>query len=86
MIIVSTYTRELNFHCALLKQGLVFSETAIANYGEQGTMMWLSSIPKVPAKRSAVPEEVMYFRTFVIFLLPCLYFEATLLYGEQKKT
>ncbi|XP_010170121.2 peroxisomal trans-2-enoyl-CoA reductase [Antrostomus carolinensis] len=38
--------------------GLVFSETAVANYGEQGTMMWLRSIPKVPAKRSAVPEEI----------------------------
>ncbi|XP_040459692.1 peroxisomal trans-2-enoyl-CoA reductase isoform X3 [Falco naumanni] len=39
--------------------GLVFSETAVANYGEQGTAMWLKSIPKVPAKRSAVPEEIM---------------------------
>ncbi|XP_074729624.1 peroxisomal trans-2-enoyl-CoA reductase isoform X3 [Strix uralensis] len=38
--------------------GLVFSETALANYGEQGAMMWLKSIPKVPAKRSAVPEEI----------------------------
>ncbi|XP_041264957.1 peroxisomal trans-2-enoyl-CoA reductase [Onychostruthus taczanowskii] len=38
--------------------GLVFSETAVANYGEQGVMMWLKSIPKVPAKRSAVPEEI----------------------------
>ncbi|XP_009885632.1 PREDICTED: peroxisomal trans-2-enoyl-CoA reductase [Charadrius vociferus] len=38
--------------------GLVFSETAVANYGEQGIMMWLKSIPKVPAKRSAVPEEI----------------------------
>lgn len=38
--------------------GLVFSETAVANYGEQGTTMWLQSIPKIPARRSAVPEEV----------------------------
>ncbi|KFV10048.1 Peroxisomal trans-2-enoyl-CoA reductase, partial [Tauraco erythrolophus] len=38
--------------------GIVFSETAVANYGEQGTMMWLKSIPKIPAKRSAVPEEI----------------------------
>ncbi|XP_076199008.1 peroxisomal trans-2-enoyl-CoA reductase isoform X2 [Aptenodytes patagonicus] len=38
--------------------GIVFSETAVANYGEQGTMLWLKSIPKVPAKRSAVPEEI----------------------------
>ncbi|XP_005153886.1 peroxisomal trans-2-enoyl-CoA reductase [Melopsittacus undulatus] len=38
--------------------GLVFSETAVANYGEQGTMMWLKIIPKIPAKRSAVPEEI----------------------------
>ncbi|XP_032919961.1 peroxisomal trans-2-enoyl-CoA reductase [Catharus ustulatus] len=38
--------------------GLVFSETAVANYGEQGVTMWLKSIPKVPAKRSAVPEEI----------------------------
>nr|XP_025951278.1 peroxisomal trans-2-enoyl-CoA reductase [Dromaius novaehollandiae] len=38
--------------------GLVFSETAVANYGEQGTIMWLKNIPKVPAKRSAVPEEI----------------------------
>lgn len=47
--------------------------------------MWLKSIPKVPAKRSAVPEEVMYFRMLLRRLLLCLYFEATLLYGEQKK-
>nr|XP_013052152.2 peroxisomal trans-2-enoyl-CoA reductase isoform X1 [Anser cygnoides]XP_047902917.1 peroxisomal trans-2-enoyl-CoA reductase isoform X1 [Anser cygnoides] len=38
--------------------GIVFSETAVANYGEQGAVMWLRSIPKVPAKRSAVPEEI----------------------------
>ncbi|XP_025898013.1 peroxisomal trans-2-enoyl-CoA reductase, partial [Nothoprocta perdicaria] len=38
--------------------GIVFSETAVANYGEQGTAMWLKSIPKIPAKRSAVPEEI----------------------------
>ncbi|PKK28725.1 peroxisomal trans-2-enoyl-CoA reductase, partial [Columba livia] len=38
--------------------GIAFSETAVANYGEQGTMMWLRSIPKVPAKRLAVPEEI----------------------------
>ncbi|XP_051479839.1 peroxisomal trans-2-enoyl-CoA reductase isoform X2 [Apus apus] len=38
--------------------GTVFSETAVANYGEQGPMMWLKSIPKIPAKRSAVPEEI----------------------------
>uniref|UniRef100_A0A8B9Q1J9 Peroxisomal trans-2-enoyl-CoA reductase n=1 Tax=Apteryx owenii TaxID=8824 RepID=A0A8B9Q1J9_APTOW len=38
--------------------GIVFSETAVANYGEQGTIMWLKNIPKVPAKRSAVPEEI----------------------------
>ncbi|XP_069717485.1 peroxisomal trans-2-enoyl-CoA reductase [Phaenicophaeus curvirostris] len=38
--------------------GLVFSETAVANYGEQGINMWLQSIPKIPAKRSAVPEEI----------------------------
>ncbi|KFP03341.1 Peroxisomal trans-2-enoyl-CoA reductase, partial [Calypte anna] len=38
--------------------GTVFSETAVANYGEQGAMMWLNSIPKIPAKRSAVPEEI----------------------------
>lgn len=79
------YARELKFHHAVLKQGLVFSETAVANYGEQGVMMWLRSIPKVPAKRSAVPEEVMYFRMLLIRLLLCLYFEATLLYGEQKR-
>lgn len=48
--------------------------------------MWLNTVPKIPAKRLAVPEEVTYFRTFVIFLLLCLYFEATLLCGEQKKT
>lgn len=47
--------------------------------------MWLKSIPKVPAKRSAVPEEVMYFRILLILLLLCLYFEAPLLYGEQKR-
>nr|XP_009666170.1 PREDICTED: peroxisomal trans-2-enoyl-CoA reductase [Struthio camelus australis] len=38
--------------------GIVFSETAVANYGEQGAIMWLKNIPKVPAKRSAVPEEI----------------------------
>ncbi|KGL77704.1 Peroxisomal trans-2-enoyl-CoA reductase, partial [Tinamus guttatus] len=38
--------------------GVVFSETAVANYGEQGTTMWLRNIPKIPAKRSAVPEEI----------------------------
>ncbi|POI23944.1 hypothetical protein CIB84_012308, partial [Bambusicola thoracicus] len=38
--------------------GIVFSETAVANYGDQGVIMWLKSIPKVPAKRSAVPEEI----------------------------
>lgn len=38
----------------------MFSETAVANYGEQGVDMWLKRIPKIPAKRSAVPEEVMY--------------------------
>lgn len=38
--------------------GIVFSETAVANYGEQGAIMWLKSIPKIPAKRSAVPEEI----------------------------
>ncbi|KAM9011145.1 LOW QUALITY PROTEIN: peroxisomal trans-2-enoyl-CoA reductase [Ara ararauna] len=35
--------------------GLVFSETAVANYGEEGTMMWLKIIPQIPAK---VPEEI----------------------------
>ncbi|KFQ17304.1 Peroxisomal trans-2-enoyl-CoA reductase, partial [Merops nubicus] len=38
--------------------GPVFSETAVANYGEQGTVMWLKFIPKIPAKRFAVPEEI----------------------------
>ncbi|XP_071602896.1 peroxisomal trans-2-enoyl-CoA reductase-like isoform X2 [Heliangelus exortis] len=38
--------------------GTVFSETAVANYGGQGAMMWLKSIPKITAKRSAVPEEI----------------------------
>jgi len=52
----------LIFDYAVFKQGTVFSETAVANYGEQGIMMWLKSIPKIPAKRSAVPEEVMYFK------------------------
>ncbi|KFP22867.1 Peroxisomal trans-2-enoyl-CoA reductase, partial [Egretta garzetta] len=38
--------------------GMVFSETAVANYGESGIKMWLKTIPAVPAKRSAVPEEI----------------------------
>ncbi|KFO91800.1 Peroxisomal trans-2-enoyl-CoA reductase, partial [Buceros rhinoceros silvestris] len=38
--------------------GIVFSETAVANYGEQSPMMWLRTIPKIPAKRLAVPEEI----------------------------
>lgn len=47
--------------------------------------MWLKTIPEVPAKRSAVPEEVMYFRMLLVHLLLCLYFGATFFYGEQKR-
>ncbi|XP_074884808.1 peroxisomal trans-2-enoyl-CoA reductase [Buteo buteo] len=46
--------------------GIVFSETAVANYGEQGAMMWLNTMPKIPAKRLAVPEEIS---SAVCFLL-----------------
>uniref|UniRef100_A0A8B9J283 Peroxisomal trans-2-enoyl-CoA reductase n=1 Tax=Amazona collaria TaxID=241587 RepID=A0A8B9J283_9PSIT len=49
-----------------LEWGLVFSETAVANYGEQGTMMWLKIIPQIPAKRSAVPEEISPAVCFVL--------------------
>ncbi|KAM4669739.1 LOW QUALITY PROTEIN: peroxisomal trans-2-enoyl-CoA reductase [Amazona ochrocephala] len=49
-----------------IAHGLVFSETAVANYGEQGTMMWLKIIPQIPAKRSAVPEEISPAVCFVL--------------------
>ncbi|XP_060684200.1 peroxisomal trans-2-enoyl-CoA reductase [Hemiscyllium ocellatum] len=46
--------------------GVIFSETAVANYKELGPKLFKDYIPKIPAKRLGVPEEVS---SVVCFLL-----------------
>ncbi|XP_060117244.1 peroxisomal trans-2-enoyl-CoA reductase [Heteronotia binoei] len=46
--------------------GVIFSETAVENYKEAGETLFKNSIPKIPAKRLGVPEEVS---ALVCFLL-----------------
>ncbi|XP_067890558.1 peroxisomal trans-2-enoyl-CoA reductase [Heterodontus francisci] len=46
--------------------GMIFSETAVANYKELGPELFKGNIPKIPAKRLGIPEEVA---TVVCFLL-----------------
>ncbi|XP_015278459.1 PREDICTED: peroxisomal trans-2-enoyl-CoA reductase-like [Gekko japonicus] len=46
--------------------GVIFSETAVANYKEAGETMFKNSVSKIPAKRLGVPEEVS---SLVCFLL-----------------
>ncbi|XP_078083950.1 peroxisomal trans-2-enoyl-CoA reductase [Mustelus asterias] len=46
--------------------GVIFSETAVANYKEVGPAMFKGYIPKIPAKRPGIPEEVA---AVVCFLL-----------------
>ncbi|XP_041056077.1 peroxisomal trans-2-enoyl-CoA reductase [Carcharodon carcharias] len=46
--------------------GLIFSETAVANYKELGPELFKGYIPKIPAKRPGIPEEVA---SVVCFLL-----------------
>lgn len=38
--------------------GIIFSESAVANYKELGPSLFKGNIPKIPAKRLGVPEEV----------------------------
>ncbi|XP_072117182.1 peroxisomal trans-2-enoyl-CoA reductase [Mobula birostris] len=38
--------------------GTIFSESAVANYKEHGPQMFRSYVPRIPAKRLGVPEEV----------------------------
>ncbi|XP_065269569.1 peroxisomal trans-2-enoyl-CoA reductase [Emys orbicularis] len=38
--------------------GVIFSETAVANYNELGEEMFKNYIQKIPAKRLGIPEEV----------------------------
>ncbi|XP_059821971.1 peroxisomal trans-2-enoyl-CoA reductase [Hypanus sabinus] len=38
--------------------GTIFSESAVANYKEHGPQVFRSYVPKIPAKRLGVPEEV----------------------------
>ncbi|XP_007908523.1 peroxisomal trans-2-enoyl-CoA reductase [Callorhinchus milii] len=59
--------------------GTIFSETAIANYGELGPEIFKCAIPKIPAKRLGVPEEVS---SVVCFLLSPA---ASFLSGETVK-
>ncbi|XP_043934176.1 peroxisomal trans-2-enoyl-CoA reductase [Protopterus annectens] len=46
--------------------GVIFSETAVENYKEMGPVMFENSIPRIPAKRLGLPEEVS---SVVCFLL-----------------
>ncbi|XP_048389763.1 peroxisomal trans-2-enoyl-CoA reductase isoform X1 [Stegostoma tigrinum] len=46
--------------------GVIFSETAVANYKKLGPELFKGYIPKIPAKRLGVPEEVS---SVVCFLL-----------------
>lgn len=39
-------------------QGTIFSKTAVENYRDMGPAMFQSYIPKIPAKRLGLPEEV----------------------------
>ncbi|XP_062907505.1 peroxisomal trans-2-enoyl-CoA reductase isoform X3 [Mobula hypostoma] len=38
--------------------GMIFSESAVANYKEHGPQIFRSYVPRIPAKRLGVPEEV----------------------------
>ncbi|XP_077176718.1 peroxisomal trans-2-enoyl-CoA reductase [Paroedura picta] len=49
-----------------ISPGVIFSETAMANYKEAGETLFTSVISKIPAKRLGVPEEVS---SLVCFLL-----------------
>ncbi|XP_048454484.1 peroxisomal trans-2-enoyl-CoA reductase [Rhincodon typus] len=46
--------------------GVIFSETAVANYKKLGPELFKGYIPKIPAKRLGVPEEIS---SVVCFLL-----------------
>ncbi|KAM5228889.1 peroxisomal trans-2-enoyl-CoA reductase [Ctenodactylus gundi] len=46
--------------------GMIYSQTAVDNYGDVGQNMFASSFEKIPAKRLGVPEEVS---PLVCFLL-----------------
>ncbi|XP_062907504.1 peroxisomal trans-2-enoyl-CoA reductase isoform X2 [Mobula hypostoma] len=39
--------------------GMIFSESAVANYKEHGPQIFRSYVPRIPAKRLGVPEETM---------------------------
>ncbi|KAJ1184351.1 hypothetical protein NDU88_001159 [Pleurodeles waltl] len=59
--------------------GTIFSETAVANYKELGQHMFKQYIPKIPAKRLGLPEEIS---PMVCFLLSPA---ASFLTGETVK-
>ncbi|XP_072324780.1 peroxisomal trans-2-enoyl-CoA reductase isoform X2 [Scyliorhinus torazame] len=70
---VDNLTKSLAIECAssgvrinAVAPGLIFSETAVANYKELGPELFKRSIPKIPAKRPGIPEEVS---SVVCFLL-----------------
>ncbi|EGV95623.1 Peroxisomal trans-2-enoyl-CoA reductase [Cricetulus griseus] len=42
------------------EEGVIYSQTAVDNYGELGQSMFEKAFDNIPAKRIGIPEEVMY--------------------------